>query len=67
MYGVEPVLSYGPPAFTLGILVITPIFYSIPFALVNVDLSVAYPSDGGIVTWIDMAYHKYIGAHNMYW
>jgi amino acid transporter len=67
MYGVEPLLKMAPPAYVFLTILIAPIIYSIPIALICTDLAVAYPYDGGFVAWVNLALGSKIGAHNMFW
>ena len=48
-------------------LIVTPIVFAIPVCFISVDLASAYPFDGGMVSWVDIAYGDLIGGHNMYW
>ena len=48
-------------------LIVTPIVFAIPVCFISVDLASAYPFDGGMVSWVDIAYGELIGGHNMYW
>ena len=41
--------------------------YLIPSAIVSCDISIAYPMDGGLVSWIDVALGPVVGLQNMYW
>lgn len=67
MYGVEPLIKLAPPAYVFLTILLTPIVYCIPIALICTDLSIAYPFDGGFVAWIDLALGRTIGAHNTFW
>ena len=60
-------LTMGPPAVVFLTLVASPIVYAIPAAFLCVDLASAYPFDGGMVSWVDIAYGTFIGGHNMFW
>ena len=67
MYGTEAILSMAPPAYVFGALLVCPLLYAIPSTLICVDIATAYPVDGGMASWIDIAYGDWLGAHHMYW
>eukprot|EP00042_Codosiga_hollandica_P049082 m.562600 g.562600 ORF g.562600 m.562600 type:complete len:526 (+) comp57807_c0_seq3:416-1993(+) len=67
MYGVEPLLKMAPPAYVFMTILLMPLVYCIPIALICTDLSIAYPFDGGFVAWIDLALGAVIGGHNAFW
>ncbi len=39
----------------------------IPSAFVCVDIATAYPLDGGMVSWVDLAFGTAVGSHNLWW
>ena len=49
------------------LLVVTVLIYLVPAALISVDISIAYPVDGGFASWIDEAFGTHVGAQAMYW
>lgn len=69
MYGSEFMLQLGPPAYVFLVLILSVFLYMIPAAVISIDLSIAFPVDGGYVQWIDEAFQDYpwIGVQNMYW
>ncbi|KNC79137.1 hypothetical protein SARC_08464, partial [Sphaeroforma arctica JP610] len=50
-YGIEPLISSGRPLHAIVGLIIMPIVWSIPIALVTAELSSQYPETGGQVMW----------------
>ena len=41
MYGLEPIMSMGPPAYVFAVLLLTPVMFCIPLAIITTDLAVA--------------------------
>ena len=50
-YGIEDTVTAFGPGMTLILLVLTPIFWSLPVALAMAELAAAMPDEGGYVTW----------------
>eukprot|EP00047_Mylnosiga_fluctuans_P008401 m.7106 g.7106 ORF g.7106 m.7106 type:complete len:548 (+) comp2165_c0_seq2:144-1787(+) len=67
IYGNEELLTCAPPATVFLGLIITPVIYSVPIALMTAELATALPLDGGLVAWVAEACGPTIGAHNSYW
>lgn len=53
-FGLEPVVKLGPGMAMLLILV-TPVIWSLPAALMTAELSTAIPEEGGYVQWVRRA------------
>lgn len=49
VYGNETLLQAAPPAHVFTGLLIVPLVYSLPIALITAELSSALPQDGGFV------------------
>mmetsp|Transcript_15452 Transcript_15452/g.45907 ORF Transcript_15452/g.45907 Transcript_15452/m.45907 type:complete len:505 (+) Transcript_15452:97-1611(+) len=67
IYGNEPLVAAGPPAYMLSLLVICAVCYALPMSLISAELACALPYDGGLVAWVDEVCGKTIGGHNAYW
>ena len=67
VYGNETLLQAAPPAHVFTGLLIVPLVYSLPIALITAELSSALPQDGGFVVWVSRACGSAIGSHNAYW
>lgn len=59
--GTEPVMLMAPPGVVFLTLLISPVVYAVPASFLCVDLSAAFPFDGGMVSWIDIAFGNFIG------
>ncbi|MEZ0067019.1 amino acid transporter [Streptacidiphilus sp. MAP12-20] len=51
-YGIEGLFSTSGPGMGLLLIVVTPLIYSIPHALVCAELGTAIPVDGGFYHWV---------------
>ena len=60
-------VALGPPATVFFVLIASPVVFALPACFICVDLASAYPFDGGMVSWIDIAFGTVLGAHNMFW
>eukprot|EP01049_Picozoa_sp_SAG25_P011095 SAG25_NODE_1302_length_3354_cov_27.875576_5_plen_318_part_00 len=67
IYGAEEILASAPPAYVFGSMVLTPVFFGLPAALMNAELSTAYPVTGGYVVWVEAALGRTVGMHNSIW
>ena len=52
---------------TLALLVLTPIFWSLPVALAMAELASAMPDEGGYVTWTRRAFGPYWAFQVGWW
>jgi amino acid transporter len=55
-YGIEDVVPSFGPGLTLLLLLVTPLVWSVPIALVMCELAAAMPDEGGYVTWVRRAF-----------
>eukprot|EP00040_Diaphanoeca_grandis_P021267 m.113253 g.113253 ORF g.113253 m.113253 type:complete len:524 (-) comp28258_c0_seq1:51-1622(-) len=67
IYGNEALIGAGPPGYVFLLLILTPLFYAIPVALITGELSTSLPYDGGLVAWVDEACGPFIGAQCTFW
>src|SRR5207244_6640539 len=58
--------SFGP-GMTLVLLVLTPLFWSLPVALAMAELASAMPDGGGYVTWTRQAFGPYWAFQVGWW
>jgi len=66
-YGIEDMVPAFGPGMTLVLLVLTPIFWSAPVALVMAELASAMPDEGGYVTWTRQAFGPYWAFQVGWW
>ncbi|KDN88086.1 APC family permease [Kitasatospora cheerisanensis] len=51
-YGIEPLFSTSGPGMGILLILITPLIYSVPHALVCAELGTAIPVEGGYYHWV---------------
>lgn len=54
IYGAEEILAAAPPAYVFFGMVVTPVVFGLPAALMNAELSTAFPVTGGYVVWVGL-------------
>ena len=52
IYGNETLAQAAPPGFVIMLLLVAPLFFALPTALITAELSTAIPVSGGFVAWI---------------
>jgi amino acid transporter len=60
-YGIEPIVSDCGYAGAVIVLVLTPLFWSVPTALVIGELATALPASGGYYVWVKRALGPFWG------
>ena len=66
-YGIEDTVPTLGPGMTLVLLILTPILWSAPVALVMAELASAMPDEGGYVTWTRRAFGPYWAFQVGWW
>ena len=66
-YGGEGLMQLAPAGVVFGVYLITTLAYAVPVSLINAELAVAIPADGGIVVWVQRAFGDVLGGHNAWW
>jgi amino acid transporter len=66
-YGIEDAVSSFGPGLTLLLLVVTPLVWSLPVALVMAELASALPDEGGYVTWVRRAFGPFWAFQVGWW
>jgi len=66
-YGIEDAVSSFGPGLVLLLLVVTPLVWSLPVALVMAELSAALPEEGGYVLWVRRAFGSFWGFQAGWW
>jgi amino acid transporter len=65
--GTEPIVSScGPGIGFLGILVF-PVVWSVPQAIVTAEMSAAFPDNGGYSLWVRSAFGEFWAVQESYW
>jgi len=66
-YGIEDTVPSFGPGLTLVLLLLTPLLWSLPVALVMAELGSAMPDEGGYVTWTTRAFGPFWGFQVGWW
>jgi amino acid transporter len=66
-YGIEDLFPAFGPGLALALLVLTPLVWSLPVALVMSELASAIPDEGGYVTWVRRAFGPFWGFQVGWW
>jgi amino acid transporter len=66
-YGIEDLVPAFGPGLTLLLLVVTPVLWSLPVALVMSELAGAMPDEGGYVTWTRRAFGDFWAFQVGWW
>ncbi|MCX4744954.1 APC family permease [Kitasatospora sp. NBC_01287] len=60
-YGIEGLFSTSGPGMAIVLIVVTPLIYSIPHALVCAELGTAIPEEGGYYHWVKRGLGRFWG------
>jgi amino acid transporter len=66
-FGMEDVVSSSGPGLTLIMLILMPIFWALPMALVCAELGSTLPEAGGFYRWVRRALGEYWGFQAGWW
>jgi amino acid transporter len=66
-FGLENIISGAGPGFGMLLLLLTPLMWSLPIALVTAELSTMMPIDGGYYRWVYFALGRFWGFQEGWW
>lgn len=66
-YGLEEIVSSVGPLYTLLLILILPIIWTIPETMIVAELSSSYPVQGGYYRWVEMSLGKFWGFMEGWW
>ena len=66
-YGIEDMVPAFGPGLSLLLLLLTPLLWSLPVALVMAELAAAMPDEGGYVTWTRRAFGDFWAFQVGWW
>eukprot|EP01043_Picozoa_sp_COSAG02_P074617 COSAG02_NODE_15017_length_1213_cov_1.219031_1_plen_258_part_01 len=66
-YGGEGLLQLAPAGVVFSVYLATIFAYAVPVSLINAEMAVAIPEDGGMVVWVQRAFGDIVGGHNAWW
>ncbi len=66
-YGLKDMVSLSGPGMAMLILLLLPIIYSVPSALVVAELGAALPVEGGYYQWVKAGLGQFWGFQEAFW
>jgi amino acid transporter len=66
-FGIEEMVSSTGPGLTILLLLLLPVFWSLPLALVASELGSALPGEGGFYIWVRRAFGNFWGFQASWW
>jgi amino acid transporter len=66
-FGMEDVVSSSGPGLTLILLLVLPILWSLPMALISSELGSALPEEGGFYHWTRRSLGEFWGFETAWW
>ena len=66
-FGIEDMVSWSGPGLTLLLLILLPVFWSLPMALIASELGSAIPGEGGFYVWARRALGDFWGFQTAWW
>lgn len=66
-YGLEDVIGSSGPGMGLVLILLTPLIWSLPAALMVAELSAAIPEEGGYYVWVKRAMGPFWGFQEGWW
>ena len=66
-YGLEDLIGFSGPGVALILIVLTPLIWSLPIALMSAELSSAIPVRGGYYAWVKKALGPFWGFQEGWW
>jgi len=66
-FGIEDMVSSSGPGLTLLMLLVLPVFWSLPMALIASELGSAIPCEGGFYVWTRRALGNFWGFQTAWW
>ncbi len=66
-YGLEDIVASVGPFTTLLLIILLPLFWTIPEAMIVAELSSTYPVKGGYYRWVEMGLGKFWGFMEGWW
>jgi len=66
-YGLEPLVSAVGPGWAVLLVLVTPLLWSMPIALMAAELSSAMPAEGGYYVWVRTAMGRFWAVQEGWW
>lgn len=66
-FTVEPLIGAVGPAWAMALIVLTPVVWSLPMALMVAELATLMPEEGGYYIWVREALGSFWGVQEAWW
>ena len=66
-YGLEPLIGAAGPAWAIALILVTPLVWSLPTALMAAELTTLMPVEGGYYVWIREAFGPFWAVQQACW
>jgi amino acid transporter len=66
-YGLEPLIGAAGPAWAIALIVVTPLVWSLPTALMAAELTTLMPKEGGYYVWIRETFGPFWAVQQACW
>jgi amino acid transporter len=66
-YGLEPLVAAVGPGWAVILIVLTPLLWGLPIALMAAELAGALPEEGGYYVWVREALGEFWGVQEGWW
>ena len=66
-FGLEPLISAVGPGYAVLLILVSPILWSLPLALMSVELTTMMPEEGGYYVWVSRALGRFWGVQEAWW
>lgn len=66
-FGLEPLISAVGPGYAVLLILVSPILWSMPLALMSVELTTMMPEEGGYYVWVSRALGRFWGVQEAWW
>jgi amino acid transporter len=66
-YGMEPLVGAVGPGWAVALIILTPLIYSLPIALLAAELTALLPDEGGYYIWVRQAFGRFWAVQEAWW
>src|SRR4051794_18465569 len=66
-YGLEPLVAAVGPRWAVVLILVTPLLWALPVALMVAELSSAMPEEGGYYVWVREGLGEFWGVQEGWW
>lgn len=66
-FGLEPLISAVGPGYAVMLILVSPVVWSAPLALMSLELTTMMPEEGGYYVWVSRAIGRFWGVQEAWW